>query len=115
MEPQIQRADCIVYADFQPPGRWHPKPLQCSRVNCICVDGVNRQGNFQPEPPAEATSRPRPTLVDHLKEDEFQYAGILVTHLWQTKTLTPWKESYDQPRQHIQKQRHYFANKGSSS
>ena len=25
--------------------------------------------------------------------------------------LAPWKESYDQPRQHIQKQRHYFANK----
>ena len=23
---------------------------------------------------------------------------------------TPWKESYDQPRQHIKKQRHYFAN-----
>ena len=22
----------------------------------------------------------------------------------------PWKESYDQPRQHIQKQRHYFAD-----
>ena len=31
------------------------------------------------------------------------------------KTLTPWKESYDQPREHIQKQRHYFANKGLSS
>ena len=29
--------------------------------------------------------------------------------------LTPWKESYDQPRQHIEKQRHYFANKGPSS
>ena len=28
------------------------------------------------------------------------------------KTLTPWKESYDQPRQHIKKQRHCFANKG---
>ena len=28
---------------------------------------------------------------------------------------TPWKESYDQPRQHIQKQRHHFANKGPSS
>ena len=27
------------------------------------------------------------------------------------KTLTAWKESYDQPRQHIKKQRHYFANK----
>ena len=31
------------------------------------------------------------------------------------KTLTPWKKSYDQPRQYIQKQRHYFANKGPSS
>ena len=28
--------------------------------------------------------------------------------------LTPWKESYDQPRQHIEKQRHYFVNKGPS-
>ena len=25
--------------------------------------------------------------------------------------LTPWKESYDQTRQHVKKQRHYFANK----
>ena len=31
------------------------------------------------------------------------------------KTFTPWKESYDQPRQHIKKQRHYFVNKGPSS
>ena len=29
--------------------------------------------------------------------------------------LTPWKKSYDQPRQHIKKQRHYFAKKGPSS
>ena len=29
--------------------------------------------------------------------------------------ITPWKESYDQPRQHIKKQRHYFTNKGPSS
>ena len=28
------------------------------------------------------------------------------------KTLTPWKESYDQPRQHIEKQRLYFVNRG---
>ena len=27
----------------------------------------------------------------------------------------PWKKSYDQPRQHIKKQRRYFANKGPSS
>ena len=31
------------------------------------------------------------------------------------KTLTPWKESYDHPRQHIKKQRHYFVNKSLSS
>ena len=31
------------------------------------------------------------------------------------KTLALWKKSYDQPRQHIKKQRHYFANKDSSS
>ena len=31
------------------------------------------------------------------------------------KTLTPWKESYDQPRQHIKKLRHYFVNTGLSS
>ena len=30
-------------------------------------------------------------------------------------TLTPWKKSCDQPRQHIKKQRHYFVNKGLSS
>ena len=31
------------------------------------------------------------------------------------KTLAPWKKSYDKPRQHIKKQRHYFANKGPPS
>ena len=33
---------------------------------------------------------------------------------WNSKTLAPWKKSYDQPRQHIKKQRQYFANKGPS-
>ena len=31
------------------------------------------------------------------------------------KMLIPWKKIYDQPRQHIEKQIHYFANKGPSS
>ena len=31
------------------------------------------------------------------------------------KDPIPWKGSYDQPRQHIKKQRHYFVNKGRSS
>ena len=38
----------------------------------------------------------------------------MVTAAMKLKTLAPWKESYDQPREHIQKQRHYFANKGPS-
>ena len=29
--------------------------------------------------------------------------------------LAPWKKSYDQPRQHIQKQRHYFVKRGLPS
>ena len=49
------------------------------------------------------------------------YFGGLQNHCrwwlqpWDWKMLTPWKESYDQLRQHIEKQRHYFANKGLSS
>ena len=31
------------------------------------------------------------------------------------KTLAPWKKSFDKPRQHIKKQRHYFAKKGPYS
>ena len=31
------------------------------------------------------------------------------------ETLTPWKESYDQPKQHIKKQKHHFVNKGLCS
>ena len=34
---------------------------------------------------------------------------------WNYKMFAPWKESYDQPRQNIKNQRHYFANKGPSS
>ena len=34
-------------------------------------------------------------------------AGLIATMV----TLAPWKESYDKPRQHIKKQRHYFAKK----
>ena len=34
---------------------------------------------------------------------------------WNEKMLAPWKKSYDQPRQHIKKQRHFSANKGFSS
>ena len=39
----------------------------------------------------------------------------MVTAAMKLKDFTRWKESYDQPRQHIKKQRHYFANKGPPS
>ena len=39
----------------------------------------------------------------------------MVTAAMKLKDTCLWKESYDQPRQHSKKQRHYFANKGPSS
>ena len=39
----------------------------------------------------------------------------MVTAAMKLKTLAPWKKSYDQPREHVKKQRHYFANRGPSS
>ena len=48
---------------------------------------------------------------------DFIFLGSKITadgdcsHEKKKKTLTPRKESYDQPRQHIIKQRHYFAKK----
>ena len=34
---------------------------------------------------------------------------------WNVSSLRAWEKSYDQPRQHIKKQRHYFSNKGPST
>ena len=45
---------------------------------------------------------------------DFIFLGSKITAAGDCK-LAPWKNSYDQPRQHIKKQRHYFANKGPSS
>ena len=40
----------------------------------------------------------------------------MVTAAMNLKAMNfPWEESYDQPRWHIKKQRHYFPNKGPSS
>ena len=50
---------------------------------------------------------------------DFIFLGSKITadgdYSHEIKTLAPWKKNYDQPRQHIKKQRHYFANKGLSS
>ena len=38
----------------------------------------------------------------------------MVTADMKLKDSAPWKKSYDQPRPHIKKQRHYFVKKGPS-
>ena len=44
----------------------------------------------------------------------FQKSLQLVTVAMKLKMRAPWKKSYDQPRQHIKKQKHYFASKDPS-
>ena len=39
----------------------------------------------------------------------------MVTVAMKLKDACSWKKSYDQPRWHSKKQRHYFADKGPSS
>ena len=50
---------------------------------------------------------------------DFIFFGSKITaagdYSYEIMTLAPWKTSYDQPRQHIKKQRHYFADKGPYS
>ena len=50
---------------------------------------------------------------------DFIFLGSKITvdgdYSHEIKRLAPWKKSYDKPRQCIQKQRHYFANKGQFS
>ena len=53
------------------------------------------------------------TLTDYILGGSKITADGECSH--EIKTLTPWKEDYDQPRQLIKKQRHYFINKVPSS
>ena len=46
---------------------------------------------------------------------DFILGGTKISADGDCSLLTPWKESYDQPRQHIKRQRHYIVNKGLSS
>ena len=57
------------------------------------------------------------SLLMNVKEESEKVGlnlNIQKTKPWNENILAPWKECYDQPRQHIKKQRHYFANKGPS-
>ena len=57
--------------------------------------------------------------IDGETVSDFILGGSKITadgdSIHEIKRLTPWKKSYDQPRQHSKMQRHYFANKGLSS
>ena len=59
--------------------------------------------------------------IDGETVSDFIFWGSKITadgdcnHEIKRRLLTLWKKSYDQPRQHIEKQRHYFVNKGPSS
>ena len=52
-------------------------------------------------------------------ETDFIFLGSRITAdgdcSHEIKTFVPWKKSYDQPRQHTEKQSHYFADKRPSS
>ena len=52
--------------------------------------------------------------IDRETMTDFIFGGSRITAdgdcSHEIKTFTPWKKTYDQPRQHIKKQRHYFAN-----
>ena len=71
------------------------------------ADSLEKTQNFQSNPEGEEQSRRQnPSRLQTINE---------VRTLHNMQKETPWKESYDQLRQHIKKQRHYFANEGSSS
>ena len=53
------------------------------------------------------------TVTDFIFLDSKITAGGDCSH--EIKMLMLWKKGYDQPRQHVKKQTHYFANKGPSS
>ena len=55
--------------------------------------------------------------VETVSDFIFGGSKIIADGDWshEIKMLTPQKESYDQPRQHFQKQRYYSANKDPSS
>ena len=53
------------------------------------------------------------TVADFIWRGSKITAGGGCSH--EIKTLAPWKKSYDKPRQHVKKQKHYSTDKGPSS
>ena len=53
--------------------------------------------------------------METVRDFIFLGSKMVVTGAMKLKEACFWKKSYDQPRQHIKKQRHYFTNKSPSS
>ena len=53
--------------------------------------------------------------VDGETVADFVFLGSKITAAIKVKDACSLEENYDQPRQHIKRQRHYFANKGPSN
>ena len=73
----------------------------------LCIHSVDTSG------PSVSSLLHHPGLQGSSSQDiplQQEWLSSLVKEV----TLAPWKESYDKPRQHIKKQRHYSANKGPS-
>ena len=56
-----------------------------------------------------------PRTVQSMGSQRVRHDWVTFTFIREIKTLTPWKRSYDKPRQCIKNQRHYFANRGPYS
>ena len=71
--------------------------------------------------PGEGSGKPTPVSLpgkSHGRRSLLGYSpwGRKVRHDWATSLhFDPWKESYNKPKQHIKKKRHYFATKGPYS
>ena len=99
-------------------------PTLCDSMDCS-LPGSSVHGIFQAIvlewiaiSVSSRSSWPRDrTQVSHIVDRRFTVWATREVHhnTWNWKTLAPWKKSYDQPRWHIKKQRHYFANKDPSS
>ena len=75
---------------------------------------------MKPVPPTLQAQILNHWTTRELPSDRFYFLG-LKNHCgqwlqpWNKKKLASWKKSFDNPRQHIKKQRHHFANKGPYS
>ena len=117
------RNDSRKNEETEPEQKQHPvvdvtgdgSKLQCCKEQyCIGTSNVRSMNQGKLEMVKQEMTR---VNVDILGLSKLKWTGMgeFNSDAVKLKTLAPWKKSYDQLRQHIIKQRHYFASKGPSS